>query len=88
MSTIKVLLVEDQPFFVELLKNTIQADPEFELLGSTADGEAAVEFARKTSPDVVIMDIELAGEMNGVEAGLKIKELKSDTAIVLLSALV
>ncbi len=86
MSTIRVLLVEDQPFFVELLKNTIQADPEFELLGSTADGESAVEFARKTSPDVVIMDIELAGEMNGVEAGLKIKELKSDTAIVLLSA--
>ncbi len=32
------------------------------------------------------MDIELAGEMNGVEAGLKIKEHKSDTAIVLLSA--
>ena len=86
MSTIGVLLVEDQPFFVELLENTIQAEPEFELLGSAADGETAVELARKTSPDVVIMDIELSGEMNGVEAGLKIKEHKSDTAIVLLSA--
>jgi len=86
MSAIRVLLVEDQPFFIELLENTIQAEPEFELLGSAADGETAVELARDTSPDVVIMDIELAGEMNGVEAGLKIKEHKSDTAIVLLSA--
>ncbi len=86
MSPIKILLVEDQLFFVELLEKTFQADPEFELLGSTADGETAVELARKTSPDVVIMDIELSGEMNGVEAGLKIKEHKSDTAIVLLSA--
>ena len=85
MSATKVLLVEDQPFFVELLENTFQAEPEFELLGSAADGEAAVELARKTSPDVIIMDIELAGEMNGVEAGLKIKEHKLDTAIVLLS---
>jgi len=86
MSPTRVLLVEDEPFFVELLKNTIQADPEFELIGSSADGETAVELARKTSPDVVIMDIELAGEMNGVAAGLKIKEHKPDTAIVLLSA--
>ena len=86
MSATKVLLVEDQPFFVELLENTFQAEPGFELLGSAADGEAAIELARNTSPDVVIMDIELAGEMNGVEAGLKIKEAKSDTAIVLLSA--
>ena len=86
MSAIRVLLVEDQPFFVELLENTLRASPEFELLGSAADGEAAVELARKTSPDVIIMDIELAGEMNGVEAGLKIKEHKLDTAIVLLSA--
>jgi len=86
MNPTKVLLVEDQPFFVELLENTFQAEPEFELLGSATEGEAAIELARKTSPDVVIMDIKLAGEMNGVEAGLKIKEHKSDTAIVLLSA--
>ena len=86
MNPTKVLLVEDQPFFVELLENTFQAEPEFELLGSATEGKAAIELARKTSPDVVIMDIELAGEMNGVEAGLKIKEHKSDTAIVLLSA--
>jgi len=86
MNPTKVLLVEDQPFFVELLENTFQAEPEFELLGSVTEGEAAIELARKTSPDVVIMDIKLAGEMNGVEAGLKIKQHKSDTAIVLLSA--
>lgn len=86
MSTTKILLVEDQPFFRDLLVRTIESEPELELIGSVADGETAVDLALETSPDAVIMDIELAGEMNGVEAGLKIKEHKSDTAIVLLSA--
>ena len=86
MGTTKILLVEDQAFFRDLLVRAIEVEPELELIGSVADGEAAVDLARKTSPDVVIMDIELAGEINGVEAGLKIKEHKSNTAIVLLSA--
>jgi len=82
----EILIVEDQAFFRDLLVKAIEAEPGLKLIGSVADGEAAVDLARKTSPDVVIMDIELTGEMNGVEAGLKIKEHKSDTAIVLLSA--
>ena len=86
MGTTKILLVEDQPFFRDLLVRIIQTEPDFELIGSAADGETAVDLAKKSSPDVVIMDIELSGEMNGVEAGRDIKEHKPDTAIVLLSA--
>ena len=86
MGTIKVLLVEDQPFFRELLEKAIEALPELELVGSAAGGETAIDIARKTSPDAVIMDIELEGEINGVHAGLAIKENRAETAIVLLSS--
>ena len=74
MDKIKILLVEDQPFFRELLEKSIEATPELQLVGSTAAAETAVDLARNTSPDAVIMDIELEGDINGIEAGLKIKE--------------
>ena len=86
MSTIKVLLVEDQPFFRELLEKAIEAMPEMELVGLASDGETAIHLARETSPDAVIMDIELEGGFNGVQAGLAIKEERAETAIVLLSS--
>ena len=86
MDKIKILLVEDQPFFRELLTKSIEATPEMDLVGSAANGETAIDLARKTSPDVVIMDIELEGEINGIETGLEIKEKKPETAIVLLSS--
>ncbi len=86
MTATKILLVEDQPFFRELLTKSIEATPEMELVGSVANGETAIDLALKTSPDVVIMDIELEGEINGIETGLEIKEQKPKTAIVLLSS--
>ena len=42
-------------------------------------------MARDLGPDVIIMDIELAGEINGVEAGLRIKQENSKVGIVVLS---
>ena len=51
----KILLVEDQAFFRDLLVRVIEAEPKLELISSVADGETAVELARKTSPDVVII---------------------------------
>ena len=86
MSTIKLLIVEDQPFFRELLEKAIANVPQLDVVGTVEDGEGAVEMARKKKPDAVLMDIVLAGELNGIQAGLKIKEERPETAIVLLSS--
>jgi len=83
---VKLLIVEDQPFMRELLANAIANVPNLEVVGTVADGERAVEMAQKMAPDVVLMDIELAGELNGIQAGLKIKEERPETAIVVLSS--
>jgi DNA-binding NarL/FixJ family response regulator len=50
------------------------------------DGETAIRIAREKRPDVVLMDIELSKEMDGIEAALQIKKERPSTGIVILSA--
>ena len=68
MQTTRVLIVEDEALFRELLHRTLSAELEMEVVGVAEDGETAVHLAREASPDVVLMDIELPGELDGIEA--------------------
>jgi DNA-binding NarL/FixJ family response regulator len=81
----KVLIVDDQVFFSELLHRILSTEPEIEVVGVAHNGETAVQIARETMPDVVLMDIELPGEIDGIEAGVKIKQERRQTGIVILS---
>jgi len=82
----RVTITEDEPLFRELLLRTLSAEPEIMVVGTTYDGEKSVQLARETRPDVVIMDIELPGEMDGIEAALTIKREMPETGVVILSA--
>ena len=86
MDPIKVLIVDDEALFSELLSNTLSSEPGIEVLGVARDGESAIRFAREHKPDAVLMDIELPGELDGIDAALAIKQEKPDTGIVILSA--
>lgn len=85
MNVIRVLVVEDEPLFGNLLLNALDAQERVEVVGSTARGEDAIALAEKLKPDVVIMDIELGGDLNGIEAGSLIRESRPGTGIVVLS---
>jgi DNA-binding NarL/FixJ family response regulator len=68
-----------------MLRHTLDAEPGLDVVGVATDGESAVAMAAEKNPDAVIMDIELPGEMDGIDAALKIKERRLDTGIVILS---
>lgn len=86
MSSTRIIVVDDEDLFRELLSHTLSAQPELEVVGNAVDGETAVSMAREQKPDVVLMDIELPGEMDGIEAALKIKTERPETGIVILSS--
>jgi hemolysin D len=86
MEKTRLLVVDDEALFRELLCRTLSAEPELEVIGVAGDGETAVQLARKEKPDVVIMDIELPGKLDGIEAALQIKKERPQTGIVVLSA--
>jgi DNA-binding NarL/FixJ family response regulator len=65
--TIRVLLVDDQDLFREGVRVIVDAQEGLEVVGSAADGVAAVRLVDELAPDVVLMDIRMP-EMDGVEA--------------------
>jgi len=81
----KILIVEDEPLFRELLSHALSEASGMEVIAQTGDASTAVRLATEMEIDVVIMDIELGGDMNGIDAALQIKGSRPGTGIVILS---
>lgn len=64
---ITVLIVDDHPIVRDGLISMFGSDPRFEVIGEASDGAQAVVAARRTRPDVVLMDLRMPGA-GGVEA--------------------
>jgi len=67
----RILLVEDD-FLVGMEVETGLGEAGFDVAGVAATAEEAVELAEATRPALVVMDIRLAGERDGVDAALEI----------------
>jgi DNA-binding NarL/FixJ family response regulator len=67
MSTIRVLIADDQPLARAGFKAVLEATGAVQVVGEAEHGERAVELARRLDPDVVLMDIRMPG-MDGIEA--------------------
>ncbi|MGW2250804.1 response regulator transcription factor [Kitasatospora sp. NPDC001660] len=59
--TIRVLLADDQALLRGAFRVLIDAEDDMEVVGEAADGREAVELARATRPDIVLMDIRMPG---------------------------
>ena len=83
--TTKVLICEDDGLFREMLHTSLANQPSMEVVGSVADGASVIQMARELKPQVVLVDIELESEPNGIEAGQLIKEEDPSVGVVILS---
>jgi len=68
---IRVLIADDHPLFCDGLATLLTDGPGTELAGAATTGTEAVDLARETRPDVVLMDLHMPG-MNGIEATRRI----------------
>ena len=83
-TAVRVLLADDHAMVRQGLRSILEVYPDVVVIGEAADGEEAVELARSLSPDVVVMDVNMA-KMDGIEATRQIKTHRPDTLIVGLS---
>jgi CheY-like chemotaxis protein len=79
----KILVVEDQVEALKLLGMVLQADDRTVLLTET--GEEALEIARETIPDLVLLDIMLPGGIDGYEVA---RSLRNDPATARIAIVV
>lgn len=84
MRPAQILLVEDDRAAAALVEICLR-EYGYGLAGQTAVGEDAVRLAVETAPDLVLMDISLAGEMDGVAAAAQISE-QTDVPVVYITA--
>ncbi len=82
---IKVLLVDDQILFTTGLTTFLENyATDIKVVGTAKNGQEAIELAKTTQPEIVLMDIYMP-VMNGVEATKQLKSLMPGIKIIMLS---
>lgn len=81
----KIVIVEDETIIALDIRMQLQ-QMGYEVTGIAATGQDAIDLVAKTQPDMVMMDIRLRGEMDGIEAAQHIQTHFGDVAILFLTA--
>ncbi len=84
---LRVLIAEDQYLTREGTRRLLEERPEVDVVGAAADYEGVLAEARRTRPDVVLMDVKMppAYSMEGIEAAHAIKRERPETGVVMLT---
>jgi DNA-binding NarL/FixJ family response regulator len=81
---IEIIIAENDILYKNALKDFLQEDPCFKVVGEAKDGETAVCITKELRPDLIIMDVGLP-VMSGIEATEKIKEDVSSVKVIVLT---
>ena len=82
--TIRVLCVDDHELLRRGIRSSLRSFDDIELVAEAGDGQEALAICAKTNPDVILMDIVLAGEMDGVATIRVVRERFPQIQIVAL----
>lgn len=82
--SIRVLVADDQAPFRRAVRSVLDATAHFELVGEAISGEEAIALVDSLRPDLVLMDVAMAG-IGGIEAARSITAAHPGTITILLS---
>ena len=80
----RILLVDDHPITRAALASLLESHG-FSIAGEAADGQEAIELARRLLPDLVLLDLSMPG-LDGLQALPRIREAAPETEVVVLTA--
>jgi DNA-binding NarL/FixJ family response regulator len=81
---IRILVADDHEVMRMGIRNLIESVPNWSVSAEASTGREAVELARHSPPDVIIMDITMP-EMNGFEAAARIAEICPEVPVIMFS---
>jgi DNA-binding NarL/FixJ family response regulator len=81
---LRVLIVDDHPVVRAGLTGMLAAEPDLDVVAEAADGAEAVRLALELAPDVVLMDLRMAG-VDGVEATARLAAAAPAVKVLILT---
>ena len=84
---IKIVLADGHQIVLDSLEQLFAAEADFRVIARCSDGEEALQTVRKLTPDILILEIRMAG-MDGLECLRQLKQEKLPTRVVFLTAMV
>lgn len=84
MNKVKVLIIDDHPLFRQGIRWSLEDATDIEVVGEAENGQEAIRLTERTTPDVVLVDINLPG-LNGLEVARVIKRREPRIGIIVLS---
>ena len=82
MDKIKVIIADDSDFVRDGMRIILDVDEDFEVIGCARNGREAIEIAKESTPDILLMDIQMP-EMDGIEATKYIVENNLGKVLIL-----
>lgn len=82
--TVRVLIVDDTDHVRVMLAEMLRLDG-FEIAGEASSGHDAIDMARATPPDVIVMDLKMPG-MDGITATSEIRQFAPTVPVILYTA--
>jgi DNA-binding NarL/FixJ family response regulator len=83
---IRVMIVDDHPLFRQGLRQAVEGDSRFEVVGEADNGEKALDMISKVQPDVAVLDVNIPG-MSGLEVAAALQKKKTKVCLVILTML-
>lgn len=79
-----VLMLDDHTLVRQSLVKTVDAEPDFQVVAETGDGDEAVALAARHTPDVAVLDVSLHGT-SGLEVASRMKTAAPNLRLIFLS---
>lgn len=80
-----VLIVEDDPMVSMINEQYVLKSSDFTIAGTCRNGQEAIDFFKSQSADLILLDVFMP-VMNGIETLKKIRELKIDSEVIMITA--
>lgn len=82
---IRVVVVEDEALYRDLLVTALDTDPALAVVGDFGRPELALDALAHLAPEVLVVDVELGSSLNGIQLALQARQRLPGTGIVVLS---
>ncbi|VEB21953.1 response regulator [Avibacterium volantium] len=84
LDKMKILLIDDHPLMRRGIKQLLELDEAFEVVGDAGSGTEGIHLALRTSPDLIILDLNMKG-LSGLDTLKALRAENVDARIIILT---